>query len=589
MSFPNPDNYARDCDCGTAGANTTPPPATIQGEIDSLDTRVTALEETNDVIVSSGGIAALTTAQQALIREGSIVVTTDGKRWVYSGAGSKVLEASYIELSDLTIGSTANLPLITGAGGVITAGSFGSSANTFCQGDDVRVDHVRPLGTNNIFVSNTVLSSASLSGGNNTGVGVNALALNTTGNNNTASGSNALSSNTGGGTNTASGVNALLLNTTGNSNTANGGNALAFNTTGINNTASGSNALYNNKTGNRNTASGLEALYNNGITVTAGSFAVGVSYTIQFVGTTNWSAIGAGIVAVGAVFTATGVGSGTGTASSNTNNNTATGFQALYFNKTGINNTATGFQALYFNTTGGTNTASGVDALYNNTTGLNNTADGYRALFSNTTGANSVAIGYLAASSQNTIGEHTAVGSQAMKGAFGANGTDNTAVGFDSLSSLTTGARCTCVGHRSGRAITAGNNNTLIGQEAGLAITSGANNTALGADSLGAATGATKANNTAIGWQAGNILVTGKNNTMIGSDADVDATGRNYCVVIGKAATSPAVDGSLSIGGTAGEAMAGLTTTTAPTGATGSYLRIWLNGSEYRIPIQLAV
>jgi hypothetical protein len=103
MSFPNPDNYARDCDCGTAGANTTPPPATIQTEIDSLDTRVTALEETNDVIVSSGGIANLTTAQQALIREGSIVVTTDGRRWVYSGAGSKVLQASYIELSRLNM------------------------------------------------------------------------------------------------------------------------------------------------------------------------------------------------------------------------------------------------------------------------------------------------------------------------------------------------------------------------------------------------------------------------------------------------------------------------------------------------------
>ena len=29
MSFPNPDNYARDCDCGTAGANTTPPPAQL--------------------------------------------------------------------------------------------------------------------------------------------------------------------------------------------------------------------------------------------------------------------------------------------------------------------------------------------------------------------------------------------------------------------------------------------------------------------------------------------------------------------------------------------------------------------------------
>jgi hypothetical protein len=32
MSFPNPDNYARDCDCGTAGANTTPPPASLVAE-----------------------------------------------------------------------------------------------------------------------------------------------------------------------------------------------------------------------------------------------------------------------------------------------------------------------------------------------------------------------------------------------------------------------------------------------------------------------------------------------------------------------------------------------------------------------------
>lgn len=124
MSFPNPDNYARDCDCGTAGANTTPPPATIQGEIDSLDTRVTALEETNDVIVSSGGIAALTTAQQALIREGSIVVTTDGKRWVYSGAGSKVLEASYIQLADITPVS----PLIFENGGTITMTDNGGTS-----------------------------------------------------------------------------------------------------------------------------------------------------------------------------------------------------------------------------------------------------------------------------------------------------------------------------------------------------------------------------------------------------------------------------------------------------------------------------
>jgi hypothetical protein len=175
-----------------------------------------------------------------------------------------------------------------------------------------------------------------------------------------------------------------------------------------------------------------------------------------------------------------------------------------------------------------------------------------------------------------------------LKGAVGATGTDNTAVGFNSLSAITVAARSTCVGHQAGAAITSANNNTLIGEEAGLAITTGNNNTALGADALGAATGATKANNTAIGWQAGNILTTGAHNTMIGSDADVDATGRNYCVVIGKAATSPPIDGSLSIGATGGDLMAGLTTTTAPTGVTGNYLRIWLNGLEYRIPIQRA-
>lgn len=41
--------------------------------------------------------------------------------------------------TDGKIGSTANLPLITGAAGAITVGSFGTTANTFCQGDDSRV------------------------------------------------------------------------------------------------------------------------------------------------------------------------------------------------------------------------------------------------------------------------------------------------------------------------------------------------------------------------------------------------------------------------------------------------------------------
>jgi hypothetical protein len=53
-------------------------------------------------VVSSGAIANLTTAQQEEIAQGTIVTTTDGRRWVYTGTGSKILEASYITLADVT-------------------------------------------------------------------------------------------------------------------------------------------------------------------------------------------------------------------------------------------------------------------------------------------------------------------------------------------------------------------------------------------------------------------------------------------------------------------------------------------------------
>ena len=43
----------------------------------------------------------------------------------------------------LNIGSTANLPLITTTNGKITTGSFGTAANTFCQGNDSRLSDAR--------------------------------------------------------------------------------------------------------------------------------------------------------------------------------------------------------------------------------------------------------------------------------------------------------------------------------------------------------------------------------------------------------------------------------------------------------------
>jgi hypothetical protein len=45
--------------------------------------------------------------------------------------------------SDLKLGTTANLPLRTGSGGVIEAGSFGTAAGSFCEGNDARLSDDR--------------------------------------------------------------------------------------------------------------------------------------------------------------------------------------------------------------------------------------------------------------------------------------------------------------------------------------------------------------------------------------------------------------------------------------------------------------
>ena len=45
--------------------------------------------------------------------------------------------------NDGKIGTTANVPLITGTGGVVQAGSFGNAANTFCEGNDSRLSDAR--------------------------------------------------------------------------------------------------------------------------------------------------------------------------------------------------------------------------------------------------------------------------------------------------------------------------------------------------------------------------------------------------------------------------------------------------------------
>jgi len=112
----------------------------------------------------------------------------------------------------------------------------------------------------NTAVGSSALNSASLTGTNNTAMGVNALSSNTTGGSNSAVGVSALQNNTTGANNTAVGAFTLTNNTTSSNNTAVGGNALFTNSTGISNSAFGANALLDNTTGANNTAVGFDAM-----------------------------------------------------------------------------------------------------------------------------------------------------------------------------------------------------------------------------------------------------------------------------------------------------------------------------------------
>jgi microcystin-dependent protein len=53
-------------------------------------------------IASSGALADLTADQVAQVGQGTVVTTTDGFRWVYTGTGDKKTQASYIALADIT-------------------------------------------------------------------------------------------------------------------------------------------------------------------------------------------------------------------------------------------------------------------------------------------------------------------------------------------------------------------------------------------------------------------------------------------------------------------------------------------------------
>jgi hypothetical protein len=156
-------------------------------------------------------------------------------------------------------------------------------------------------------------------------------------------------------------------------------------------------------------------------------------------------------------------------------------------------------------------------------------------------------------------------------------GSNNFAAGVNAGNSIASGGNDnTCVGDEAGTAITTGDNSVVIGYRAGDAITTGGSNVAIGRDALGSETtgnknvaigtgaletqnftGGTDSLNVAVGNNAGVSLTTGEQNVFIGANAGDACTDDDHNTFVGYNAGS-AVNGGFRntfIGKSAGDAV----------------------------------
>ena len=172
-------------------------------------------------------------------------------------------------------------------------------------------------------------------------------------------------------------------------------------------------------------------------------------------------------------------------------------------------------------------TFAGVNAgNLTNIIGSKNTAFGRDSLSVATSNSNNVAVGFEALKSSNTGNNNVAIGAESMSATTDSNG-NNVAIGYQAAKS-TNGAR-----------------NVAIGAAALLANVNGIQNTAIGDNALSSLT---SNGNTALGYQAGSNLTNAQNNVIIGYQAQAGAATAQNQIVIGKGAVGDTTNNSVVIG-----------------------------------------
>jgi hypothetical protein len=171
------------------------------------------------------------------------------------------------------------------------------------------------------------------------------------------------------------------------------------------------------------------------------------------------------------------------------------------------------------------------------TVAINNTAIGRESLKSITTGTSNTAVGRSSLRLLTTGTENASVGISAMSNLTV--GTENTALGSSAGGGLTTGNQNTFLGRQSGQHTQASNYNVCVGFQAGFGI-----------DPLGLPYAGMGDYNTCVGSKSGYQLTNGTNNTLIGYEAGLTYTTgtNNICLGLGAIGTSLTASNEITLG-----------------------------------------
>ena len=250
--------------------------------------------------------------------------------------------------------------------------------------------------------------------------------------------------------------------------------------------------------------------------------------------------------------------------------NVAVGSYAGLSNTTGVRNINIGYAAGYSNQSGNYNVNIGHAAGYA-TTVSNLTAVGYNALTANTSGTGNVALGYQAGKAITVGSSNVAIGNNALFLEVGGGG--SVAIGTDCMANQDGGDSASSrnnvgIGANAGHYNVTGQYNTYVGNSAGLGASGQSNsgNTGLGYQALTSVS--TGGYNVAIGNQAGIDVTTGGSNIHIGSLAGDNVSDASHIIAIGDSAvrtgtTTTAANGTVAIGSYALENLTSSTANTA--------------------------